>query len=542
MVNICSIVALYFRGQNRAACSTVIKIHEIELYAVIYYYTSQRLRPNCTLYSSPALPHDQQFIEKAVLFSSYQNLRKILLGRETSCEAVVGKYLERILKNLDSNVYITVFNEHALERARMLDKKLEGGKKPGRLFGFPMAVKDNLSVEGARLTCASGILSNYTAVYNATAVERLLAEDAIFLGKVNMDEFAMGSSNENSAFGPVPNPYDGNRVPGGSSGGSAAAVAADLALAALGSDTGGSVRQPAGFCNVVGLKPTYGRVSRYGLVAFGSSFDQIGVLAKNCDDAALVLNVIAGKDDADTTSSRHPVPDYHSEMGSLSLQGLKVGVPGEYFPENLDNRVAGVVRERLEELREAGAELVDITLPESDYAIAAYYILTTAEASSNLARFDGARYGYRSEDADNLSDMYVNSRTEGFGSEVKRRIMLGTYVLSAGYYDTYYKKAQQVRRVFLNSYREALSRVDVIAGPTSPFPPFGIGDKMGDPLEMYLADVFTVPASIAGMPALSVPAGFDGAGLPVGLQLIGNFFEEGKLLGIGRAIQKVPEN
>lgn len=474
-------------------------------------------------------------------FSSYQNLREKLLNRETSCETVIREYLEKILKNHDRNVYITVFNDLALERAKELDRKLEEGSQPGKLFGFPMAIKDNLSVEGVRLTCASGILSNYTAVYNATVVERLLAEDAIFLGKVNMDEFAMGSSNENSAFGPVPNPYDETRVPGGSSGGSAAAVAGDLAMAALGSDTGGSVRQPAGFCNVVGLKPTYGRISRYGLVAFGSSFDQIGVLSKNCDDAALILSVIAGKDEADTTSSHHAVPDYAEEMDKVSVRGLKIGVPKEYFPESLDKGVLTVVGKRLEELRETGAELVEITLPESDYAIAAYYILTTAEASSNLARFDGARYGYRSKNAEDLASMYVNSRTEGFGSEVKRRIMLGTYVLSAGYYDTYYKKAQQVRRVFLERYQEALNRVDVIAGPTSPFPPFGIGDKVDDPLEMYLADVFTVPASIAGMPALSVPAGFDGSGLPVGLQLIGDFFEEGKLLGIAREIQKAQE-
>ena len=475
-------------------------------------------------------------------FSSYQNLRKKLLDRETSCEVVVHEYLDRIRKDQDKNVYITVFNEKALERARELDRKLESGRRPGKLFGLPMAIKDNISIEGAPLTCASGILSNYTAVYNATVVERLLAEDAVFLGKVNMDEFAMGSSNENSAFGPVPNPYDKSRVPGGSSGGSAASVAGDLAMVALGSDTGGSVRQPAGFCNVVGLKPTYGRLSRYGLVAFGSSFDQIGVLSKNCDDAALVLGVIAGKDAADTTSSYHDVPDYNAEMDAVSVEGLRIGVPKEYFPESLDREVASVVNCRLEELREAGAELVEITLPESDYAIAAYYILTTAEASSNLARFDGARYGYRSADTEDLGRMYVNSRTEGFGSEVKRRIMLGTYVLSAGYYDTYYKKAQQVRRVFLNRYQEALNKVDIIAGPTSPFPPFGIGDKMDDPLEMYLADVFTVPASIAGMPALSVPAGFDGSGLPVGLQLIGNFFDEGRLLGVAKTIQKVQEN
>lgn len=482
----------------------------------------------------------QQFIEiRVVHFSSYQNLRKSLLDREISCEAAVLEYLERIRENQHRNVYITVFNDGALERARELDRKLEAGLSPGRLFGLPMAIKDNLSVKGSPLTCASGILSNYTAVYNATAVERLLAEDAVFLGKVNMDEFAMGSSNENSAFGPVPNPYDESRVPGGSSGGSAAAVAGDLAMVALGSDTGGSVRQPAGFCNVVGLKPTYGRISRYGLVAFGSSFDQIGVLSKNCDDAALVLNVIAGKDEADTTSSHHAVPDYAREMDTVSIKGLKIGIPKEYFPESLDQGVASVVRNRLDELQEAGAELVAITLPESDYAIAAYYILTTAEASSNLARFDGARYGYRSADAEDLGHMYVNSRTEGFGSEVQRRIMLGTYVLSAGYYDTYYKKAQQVRRVFLNRYQEALNKVDIIAGPTSPFPPFGIGDKMDDPLEMYLADVFTVPASIAGMPAISVPAGFDGSGLPVGLQLIGDFFDEGKLLGVARKIQKM---
>jgi len=476
-----------------------------------------------------------------VYFSSYQNLRKRLLSREISCETVVLDYLERIRKNHERNVYITVFNDQALQRAKELDRKLEAGEQPGRLFGLPMAVKDNLSVKDASLTCASKILEGYTAVYNATAVERLLKEDAVFLGKVNMDEFAMGSSNENSAFGPVPNPYDDSRVPGGSSGGSAAAVAGDLAMVALGSDTGGSVRQPAGFCNVVGLKPTYGRISRYGLVAFGSSFDQIGILSRNCDDAALVLGVIAGKDAADTTSSQHVVPDYLSEMGSVSLKGMKIGVPEEYFPETLDPGVALAVRNRLEELRDAGAELVDIALPESDHAIAAYYILTTAEASSNLARFDGARYGYRSGDASDLSGMYVNSRSEGFGGEVKRRIMLGTYVLSAGYYDTYYKKAQQVRRVFLDRYKEALAKVDVIAGPTSPFPPFGIGDKMDEPLEMYLADVFTVPASIAGLPALSVPAGFDRSGLPVGLQLIGDFFDEGKLLGIAREIQRSQE-
>ena len=469
--------------------------------------------------------------------SSYEDLRSRIVSRMVTCEEVVRFYLERIDQYKDDNIYITVFHEHALQRARSLDQKLREGGKPGKLFGMPMAIKDNIAIKGSRLTCASKILEQYESVYDATAVLRLEAEDAIFLGKTNMDEFAMGSSNENSAYGTVPNPFDKKRVPGGSSGGSAAAVANGLAMVALGSDTGGSVRQPAGFCDIVGLKPTYGRISRYGLVAFASSFDQIGVLARNCDDAALVLEVIAGKDDRDATSSSHALSAYSAEMADVSVEGLKIGVPKEYFPETLNPDVARMVKGKLSELRDQGAELVDITLPDSEYAIAAYYILVTAEASSNLARFDGARYGYRSEHSEELSAMYVNSRTEAFGREVKRRIMLGTYVLSAGYYDTYYKKAQQVRRVFQERYSEALQKVDVIAGPTSPFPPFGIGDKTADPLEMYLADVFTVPASIVGMPAVSVPLGFDTLNLPVGMHLVCNFFEEARLLGIAKRIQ-----
>ncbi|WP_064504684.1 Asp-tRNA(Asn)/Glu-tRNA(Gln) amidotransferase subunit GatA, partial [Chlorobium limicola] len=459
-------------------------------------------------------------------------------SRRITCEKVVLDYLERIDRHRDDNIYITVFHEQAVEKARELDKKLSEGGKPGKLFGMPMAIKDNISIKGAGLTCASRILENYESVYDATAVQRLQSEDAVFLGKTNMDEFAMGSSNENSAFGAVPNPFDKTRVPGGSSGGSAAAVAAGLALTALGSDTGGSVRQPAGFCDIVGLKPTYGRISRYGLVAFASSFDQIGVLARNCDDASLVLGIMAGKDEHDATSSHRDVPDYAEDMAAVKVEGLKIGVPKEYFHESLNREVGEIVKAKLHELRDKGAELVDITLPESDYAIAAYYILVTAEASSNLARFDGARYGYRSSRAEDVLAMYVNSRTEGFGKEVKRRIMLGTYVLSAGYYDTYYKKAQQVRRVFQDRYREALEKVDVIAGPTSPFPPFSIGEKMDDPLEMYLADVFTVPASIVGMPAVSVPVGMDSRNLPVGMHLICDFFEEGKLMGIARHLQR----
>ena len=469
--------------------------------------------------------------------SSCEDLRSKLVSRVISCEDVVRYYLERIDRHQEDNIYISVFHEQALERARALDSKLNTGESLGKLFGLPMAIKDNIAMKGGRLTCASKILEHYESVYDATAVIRLEAEDAIFLGKTNMDEFAMGSSNENSAFGNVPNPFDKKRVPGGSSGGSAAAVANGLAMVALGSDTGGSVRQPAGFCDIVGLKPTYGRISRYGLVAFASSFDQIGVLSKNCNDAALVLEVMAGKDGHDATSSYHPVTDYSAEMSSISVEGLKIGVPKEYFPESLNSDVSRIVKGKLNSLRDQGAELVEIHLPDSEYAIAAYYILVTAEASSNLARFDGARYGYRSAHAEDLSAMYINSRTEGFGREVKRRIMLGTYVLSAGYYDTYYKKAQQVRRVFQDRYREALEKVDVIAGPTSPFPPFGIGEKTTNPLEMYLADVFTVPASIVGMPAISVPLGFDSMNLPVGMHLICNFFEEGKLLGIAKHMQ-----
>jgi len=474
-----------------------------------------------------------------VQLSSYEDLRSKIVSRMVTCEEVVRFYLERIDRYSNDNIYITVFHDQALERAKTLDRKLSDGGAPGKLFGMPMAIKDNIAVKGSRLTCASKILEQYKSVYDATSVLRLEAEDAIFLGKTNMDEFAMGSSNENSAFGTVPNPFDKKRVPGGSSGGSAAAVANGLAMVALGSDTGGSVRQPAGFCDIVGLKPTYGRISRYGLVAFASSFDQIGVLARNCDDAALVLEVLSGRDDRDATSSSHAVPTYSSEMAAVSVAGLRIGVPKEYFPDSLNPDVACMVKGKLSELRDQGAELVDITLPDSEYAIAAYYILVTAEASSNLARFDGARYGYRSAHSSDLASMYVNSRTEAFGREVKRRIMLGTYVLSAGYYDTYYKKAQQVRRVFQERYREALEKVDVIAGPTSPFPPFGIGDKTGDPLEMYLADVFTVPASIVGMPAVSVPLGFDSLNLPVGMHLICNFFEEGKLLGIAKRIQRI---
>ncbi|PIO48085.1 MAG: Asp-tRNA(Asn)/Glu-tRNA(Gln) amidotransferase GatCAB subunit A [[Chlorobium] sp. 445] len=486
-------------------------------------------------------------------YSSYRELREQLLSKAVTCESVVKQYLNQIAQTKHLNIFITVFEDSALARAKALDQKLSLGVPPGKLFGLPIAIKDNIAIAGERLTCASRILSNYISIYNATAIERLLNEDAILLGKTNMDEFAMGSSNENSYFGAVKNPLDEERVPGGSSGGSAAAVAADCALVALGSDTGGSVRQPASFCGIVGLKPTYGRVSRYGLVAFGSSFDQIGVLSKTVEDAALVLEVIAGEDPRDATSSNAPVPHYSAEMKfsdtiariaelapsakGLELQGLKIGVPKEFFTEDLNSEVYSIIRSRLDMLSEKGATLVEISLPYSEYALAAYYILATAEASSNLARYDGARYGYRAEQVQDLNEMYVRSRSEGFGAEVKRRIMLGTYVLSAGYYDAYYKKAQKVRTLIREDYRKAFKDVDVIVSPTSPFPPFKLGDKLSDPLQMYLADIYTVPMNLAGVPAISVPAGLTAQGLPVGIQFVADSFAETKLFQVAHALE-----
>ncbi len=467
------------------------------------------------------------------LYPSYAALRNHLLSKAVTCESIVSAYLKKIEASTSLNAFLAVFHEQALEHARTLDKKLASGERVGKLFGLPIAIKDNIAVKGERLTCASRILSNFTSIYNATAVERLLAEDAIILGKTNMDEFAMGSSNENSHFGAVKNPLDETLVPGGSSGGSAAAVAADCALVALGSDTGGSVRQPASFCNIVGLKPTYGRVSRYGLVAFGSSFDQIGILSRTVADAALVLEVIAGEDTYDSTSSNQAVPAYSQ---ALSFKNIRIGLPKEFFTDALDKDISDVVHSKLDVLTSKGAELVEVSLPHSEYALATYYILATAEASSNLSRFDGARYGYRADGVQDLTEMYVRSRSEGFGAEVKRRIMLGTYALSAGYYDAYYKKAQQVRRLIREDYLKAFKEVDVIAGPTSPFPPFKLGSKIDDPLQMYLSDIYTVPMNLAGVPALSVPAGFGANNLPVGIQFVSNLFDESTLFAVANAV------
>jgi aspartyl-tRNA(Asn)/glutamyl-tRNA(Gln) amidotransferase subunit A len=399
---------------------------------------------------------------------------------------------------------------------------------------MPIAIKDNLCVVGMQTSCGSRILGNYQPPYNATVIQRLLDAGAVVIGKTNCDEFAMGSSNENSAFGPVKNPWDTTRVSGGSSGGSAAAVASGIVPVALGSDTGGSVRQPASLCGILGLKPTYGRNSRYGLVAFASSLDQVGVFAREVEDMATVLRVIAGRDPRDETSADVPVPDY-SESLNGDVKGLRIGFPTALFGKGLDSEVAKSIAEVLGVYREQGAEIVDVELPHAGYAIAVYYIIATAEASSNLARFDGVRYGFRAEEAPELRQMYRKTREEGFGPEVKRRIMLGTYVLSAGYYDAYYRKAQQVRTLIKRDFLNAFERCDVIITPTSPTPAFSIGEKVDDPLAMYLNDIYTVTANLAGVPGLSVPCGLSSGRLPIGFQLLGPYWSEGNLLKLAHS-------
>ncbi|MDX2127978.1 MAG: Asp-tRNA(Asn)/Glu-tRNA(Gln) amidotransferase subunit GatA [Chloroherpetonaceae bacterium] len=472
-------------------------------------------------------------------FSNYRELRHSLESHSSTVASITQSYLNRIEKKKQLNVYLTVFEKSALERAKQIDEKLKRGEKLGKLFGLPIAIKDNIAVKNEKLTCASKILQNFTSPYDATVIERLLAEDAIILGKVNLDEFAMGSSNENSAYGAVKNPLDETRVPGGSSGGSAASVASDTALVALGSDTGGSVRLPASFCGIYGIKPTYGRISRYGLVAFGSSLDQIGILAKSSEDIALVLEVIAGLDERDSTTSSNSDLNYYNQLDSFNVKGLKIGLPKEFFTTALPIDIRNALQSKIDLFTRNGAEVLDVTLPHSDFALSVYYILATAEASSNLARFDGARYGFRSKSSSSLIDMYTHSRSEGFGREVKRRIMLGTYVLSAGYYDAYYKKAQKVRRLIREDYVKAFQKVDIILAPTSPVPPFKFGEKMADPLTMYLADIYTISMNLAAVPALTVPAGFDNEGLPVGLQLIGNFYQESTLLKAAKFLEKL---
>lgn len=467
---------------------------------------------------------------------TYDKIREKLLSGELTCESLVGHYLGKIKEFKRLNAFIEIFEEKAIKRAVEIDDKIKSGKA-GKLAGMVIAVKDNICIKGERCTCGSKILENFISLYNATAIERLLNEDAIIIGKTNLDEFAMGSSTENSYFGPTLNPYDEERVPGGSSGGSAVAVAVGLSTTALGSDTGGSIRQPAGFCGVYGLKPTYGRVSRFGLVAFASSFDVIGPFGNSTKDVALVLQVIAGRDEYDSTSADIEVPDYLDFLDK-DVKGLKIGIPDEYFSEGLDDEIREAIQKRVDFLKDNGAVIKKVSLPHTDYNIPTYYILVTAEASSNLARYDGARYGYRSPHAKTLYEMYVKSRSEGFGAEVKRRIMLGTYVLSAGYYEAYYRKAQRVRRLIKEDFDKAFEKVDVIITPTSPTTAFKLGEKVDDPLQMYLSDIYTVSVNLAGVPAINIPAGFDKNGLPIGMQIIGKQFDEGTILRVSDFLEK----
>ncbi len=470
---------------------------------------------------------------------SISQLRPRLAAGEVSPVAVTEAYLARI-EALDCHLraYITVDRRGALAQAREAEARLAKGEG-GPLTGVPLALKDVLATEKLRTTCASHMLEHFVPPYDATVVARLRQAGAVFLGKVNMDEFAMGSSTETSAFGPTHNPWNRDYIPGGSSGGSAAAVAADLCAASLGSDTGGSIRQPAAHCGVVGLKPTYGRVSRYGLVAYASSLDQIGPLTKEVRDAALLLGAIAGHDPKDSTSAAVPVPDYAAALGK-DIKGLRIGVPREYFGEGVDPEVAAAVNRALKTLEGLGAELREVSLPHTEFAVAAYYVIATAEASSNLARYDGVKYGFRAEGR-NLLETYYQTRTQGFGPEVRRRIMLGTYALSAGYYEAYYRKASQVRALIRRDFDEAFGKCAVLAGPVAPTPAFRLGEKIDDPLTMYLSDIFTIAVNLAGIPGISVPCGFSQAGLPIGLQLLGPPLGEEVLLQTAYAFEQATD-
>jgi aspartyl-tRNA(Asn)/glutamyl-tRNA(Gln) amidotransferase subunit A len=464
--------------------------------------------------------------------------RSAIQERRTTALALVESYYARIQKE-DAQIgsYLTLCKERALEQVDRIDRMAADGKPLPPLGGIPVGIKDVMSTRGIRTTAGSKSLEHYIPPYDCTAVARMEAAGAVVLGKTNCDEFAMGSSNENSAFFPVHNPRELSRVPGGSSGGSAAAVAADLALAALGSDTGGSIRQPASFCGVVGLMPTYGRVSRYGLIAFASSLDHIGPLTKTVEDAAIVLRTIAGRDPMDSTSADLPVPDYVAEL-EKPVRGLKLGVAKEYFGEGLDDEVRHAVESAIDQLKNLGCEIVPVSLPHTPYAIPTYYLIATAEASSNLARYDGVRYSLRARGVKSLSEMYRRSRDEGFGSEVKRRIMLGTYALSAGYYDAYYLKAQKVRTLLTRDFEKAFAEVDAIVTPTSPTAAFRLGEKSNDPLSMYLADIYTVTADLAGIPGISIPCGETREKLPIGLQILGKHFDEATILSVGHAYER----
>jgi len=471
-------------------------------------------------------------------------IRDLLTRRTVSAEELVRGHLARIeQKDKDVRAYLTLCTDRALEQARKVDRQVAAGQALPPLAGVPTAVKDVIVTRGVRTTCGSWILDNYVPPYDATAVERLEAAGACVLGKTNCDEFAMGSSTENSGFFPTHNPADPSRVPGGSSGGSAAAVAAECATIALGSDTGGSIRQPAALCGIVGMMGTYGRVSRFGLVAFASSLDHVGPLGRSVRDVALVLKTMAGRDGHDSTAADIPVPDYLAELDAVDghggkLAGLKLGVPGEYFA-GLNPEIGDNIQKGIDLLARLGCQVVPVSLPHTDYAIACYYIIATAEASSNLARYDGVRYGFRSPEHGHLREMYEKTRDRGFGAEVKRRIMLGTYALSSGYYDAYYLKAQKVRTLIARDFLEAFDEVDVIVTPTSPIPAFKLGERVDDPLQMYLADIYTVTASLAGIPGISVPCGKtkNDPPLPVGMQLVAKHFDEARLLKVAHAFQ-----
>jgi len=468
---------------------------------------------------------------------SIDSIRAGLLGKKFSAEEFTRQALAFAeAENPKTNAYLTFSQERALAAAKAVDAKIASGKDPGALAGVPIAVKDVILTRGLRTTCASKLLANYIPPYDATAVIRLEQAGGVILGKTNCDEFAMGSSNENSAFGPVRNPVALDRVPGGSSGGSAAVVAQETALVSLGSDTGGSIRQPASFCGISGVTPTYGRVSRYGLTAFASSLDHIGPFGKTTRDAAQLLEVIAGHDKMDATSALAPVPNYVAALDG-NVKGMKLGLPREYF-EGLASETGDLVMAAVEELKKLGCEVRDIQLPHTAYAVAAYYIIATAEASANLARYDGVRYTTRAASAGTLSDMYRQTRDEGFGDECKRRIMLGTYVLSAGYYDAYYLKAQKARRLITQDFEKAFEQVDAIVAPVSPFPAFKLGEMVNDPTAMYLSDIYTVTGDLAGIPCMSVPCGLTAEGLPVGLQILTRHFDESTMFRIADAYEK----
>ncbi|MDR3598863.1 Asp-tRNA(Asn)/Glu-tRNA(Gln) amidotransferase subunit GatA [Clostridium sp.] len=463
---------------------------------------------------------------------------KIKTGELTS-EALVQSYIAEILKNESTvNAFLTLTCDEALAKAKEIDAKIKAGDNLGRLAGIPIAIKDNICTEGVNTTCASKMLEDFIPPYDATVIKKLLAEDAIIIGKTNMDEFAMGSSNENSAFKKTLNPRDITRVPGGSSGGSAAAVAAKFAPVSLGSDTGGSIRQPAAFCGVVGLKPTYGLVSRFGLIAFGSSLDQIGPFSNSVEDSAYILNIISGTDEYDSTSIRDLKEiDYTASLED-GIKGMKIGVPEEFFGEGLDEEIKESVKNSLDKLKELGAEVETFSLPIIKDGLAAYYIMSSAEASTNLDRYDGVRYGYKTPNYTNLDELVENSRTEGFGSEVKRRIMLGTYALASGYYDAYYKKADAFRRKLRYDLKKTFEKYDLIVGPVSPVLPFKIGEKNADPLAMYLADIYTINVNLAGNPAISIPSGTSKDGLPIGIQLMGDMLCEEKIFKAAYSLEQ----